>query len=368
MTSYSLHILRAQPLRSALTVGGIALCAVLMLFLLSIYRGVADGSVEYIRHNKTDLWVLQENATNVLRASSILSRGHGKILEGIHGVRSVSPILFLLSTIRKGEQGSTVYLTGYDPSTGVGAPPSLVQGRHVQDDRDIVLDQSFAEKYGFRLGDCIILKGDSLHVVGISGQTNMFVIQYAFVTLRQAQAQIGYPGLVTCYLVRMQDNETPAEMKERIREEIPGLEVFTHDEFLRNNIREMQSGFLPLLYTIAAIGAIVLTTILTLILSMSILERRKDFAVMKTLGSPRRFLDGLVYGQGLYISSAGCAAALGLYYPMVNLIEAISPEVSTRTSMEQILGVCCAVSVMSIVSSYLAVRRIKRIYPLEAFS
>ena len=46
MTNYSLHILKAQPLRSALTVGGIALCAVLMLFLLSVYRGVADGSVE----------------------------------------------------------------------------------------------------------------------------------------------------------------------------------------------------------------------------------------------------------------------------------------------------------------------------------
>jgi putative ABC transport system permease protein len=261
-----------------------------------------------------------------------------------------------------------VYLTGYDPSTGVGAPPSLVQGRHVQSDGDIVLDRSFAEKFGFRLGDWITLKGDSLHVVGISAQTNMFVIQYAFVTLRQAQTQIGYPGLVTCYLVRLQEPGTLAVMKERIREEIPGLEVYDHEEFLRNNIREMQSGFLPLLYTIAAIGAIVLTTILTLILSMSILERRKDFAVMKTLGSPRRFLDGLVYGQGLTIATVGCGVALVLFYPMVSLIEAISPEVSTRSSMEQIIGVCLAVSGMSVVSSFLAVRRLKRIYPMEAFS
>jgi ABC-type lipoprotein release transport system permease subunit len=368
MTSYSLRILKAQPLRTALTVGGVALCAVLMLFLLSIYRGVADGSVEYIRHNKTDLWVLQENATNVLRGSSILSTGHGNLLREINGVRSVSPIVFLLSTIRKGERGSTVYLTGYDPSTGIGAPPSLVQGRHVQDDGDIVLDRSFAKKFGFRLGDWITLKGDSLHVVGISAQTNMFVIQYAFVTLHQAQMQIGYPGLVTCYLVRLQEPGTLAVMKERIREEIPGLEVYDHEEFLRNNIREMQTGFLPLLYTIAAIGAIVLTTILTLILSMSIIERRKDFAVMKTLGSPRGFLDGLVYGQGLTISSAGCGAALVIFYPMVKLIEAISPEVGTRSSLSQIIGVCVAVSVMSVASSFLAVRRVRGIYSLEAFS
>jgi putative ABC transport system permease protein len=368
MTNYSFHILKAQPLRTALTVGGIALCTVLMLFLLSIYRGVADGSVEYIRHNKTDLWVLQENATNVLRGSSILSTGHGTLLREINGVRSVSPILFLLSTVRKGERGSTVYLTGYDPSTGVGAPPILVQGRHVQNDGDIVLDRSFAEKLGFRLGDCITLKGDSLHVVGISAQTNMFVVQYAFVTLRQAQAQVGYPGLVTCYLVSLHDPGMLAVLKARIREEIPGLEVYDHQEFLRNNIHEMQSGFLPLLYTIAVIGAIVLTTILTLILSMNILERRKDFAVMKTLGSPRRFLDGLVYGQGLTISFAGFGGALVLFYPMIILIEAISPEVSTQSSPGQIVGVGLAVSVMSVVSSFLAVRRLKRIYPMEVFS
>jgi putative ABC transport system permease protein len=368
MTPYSLQILKAQPLRMSLTVGGIALCAVLMLFLLSIYRGVADGSVQYIRHNKTDLWVLQENATNILRGSSILSTGHGVLLGGIDGVRSVSPIVFLLSTIRTQDRVSTVYLTGYDPSTGIGAPPVLVDGRHVRDDTDIVLDRSFAAKFGFRLGDRIILKGDSLRIVGISEQTNMFVIQYAFVTLRQAQRQIGYPGIVTCYLVRLRDSAAVDGMKARIREELPGLEVYGHDEFLANNIREMQSGFLPLLYTIAVIGAVVLTTILTLILSMSILERRKDFAVMKTLGSPRRFLDGLVYGQGLCIAAAGCGAALLLYYPMVALIEAMSPEVSTSSSPEQFIGVCCAVSAMSLASSTMAVRRLRRIYPLEAFS
>jgi len=51
----------------ALTIGGVSLCIVLMFFLLAVYRGVADGSVEYIRRNKADLWVLQRNATNILR-------------------------------------------------------------------------------------------------------------------------------------------------------------------------------------------------------------------------------------------------------------------------------------------------------------
>ena len=77
MYFYSIRMLRSQPLRLALTVGGIALCAVLMLFLLGVYRGVSYGSVEYIRCNRADLWVLERNQTNILRCSSILQGDHG---------------------------------------------------------------------------------------------------------------------------------------------------------------------------------------------------------------------------------------------------------------------------------------------------
>lgn len=368
MTSYSFRILCAQPLRMAFTIGGIALCVVLMLFLLSVYRGVADGSVDYIRRNKTDLWVLQGNATNVLRGSSILSTGHGILLREVPGVRSVSPILFLLSSIKKGSQRSTVYLTGYDVATGVGSPPELVEGRNVRNDGEIVLDHSFAAKFHFNVGDEVVMNEDILRVVGISARTNMFVVQYAFVSLRQAQSQIGYPGLVTCYLVTVQDSSTITEVRERIREELPGLEVYDQNRFLRNNIHEMEAGFLPLLYTIAAIGGIVLTTILSLILSINILEHRKDFAVMKTLGSPRRFLHGLIFEQGLQVSTAGCSVALTLFFPIVRLIEAVSPEVSTKTSVGQIAAIVLAVWGMSFFSSLLALGRVRRIYSLEAFS
>jgi len=368
MTSYSFHILRAQPLRMAFTIGGIALCVVLMLFLLSVYRGVADGSVDYIRSNKTDLWVLQGNATNILRGSSILSTGHGVLLREIPGVRSVSPILFLLSSIKKGSRASTVYLTGYDVTTGVGSPPELVQGRHVEKEGEIVLDRSFATKFHFGVGDQVVIKEETLTVVGMSARTNMFVIQYAFVTLRQAQSQIGYPGLVTCYLITVEDSSTIASVRERIREELPGTEVYDQNEFLGNNIREMQSGFLPLLYTIAAIGGVVLTTILSLIISINVLERRKDFAMMKTLGSPRRFLRGLIVELGLEISSAGCCLALVCFFPIVRFVEAVSPEVSTKTSVEQFAAVVLAVWGMSFLSSLFAVRRVRRIYSLEAFS
>jgi hypothetical protein len=76
----------------------------------------------------------------------------------------------------------------------------------------------------------------------------------------------------------------------------------------------------------------------------------------------------LIFEQGLQVSTAGCSVALTLFFPIVRLIEAVSPEVSTKTSVGQIAAIVLAVWGMSFFSSLLALGRVRRIYSLEAFS
>jgi hypothetical protein len=140
---YAIRILIRQPVRSLLTVGGIALCIVLMLFLLGVYRGVAIGSVDYIRRNPADLWVLQKNATNILRGSSLLTLSHGTLLRETGDVREASPVLLFLTTVWREKENATLFLAGFDPATGAGGPPEIVAGRSVRNDDEIVLDRVF---------------------------------------------------------------------------------------------------------------------------------------------------------------------------------------------------------------------------------
>jgi ABC-type antimicrobial peptide transport system permease subunit len=357
MDMYAIRILRSQPLRLALTVGGVALCIVLMFFLLAVYRGVADGSVDYIRCNPADFWVLQRSATNILRGSSLVSAAQAEEIQRFPEVGSISQVLLLLATISKEREVRTVFLTGFEPGSAVGGPPRLTAGRSLEGDTEIVLDRSFAAKYRFRLGDRVAIQNSQFTVVGLSEGTNAFVIQYAFVSLRAARDLIGFPGLATCFLVKVRPGTDAAALVLRIRGEWPGLEVYSQRDFLENNIREMKSGFLPLLYTVAAIGAVVLTAILSLLLSVNILERRRDFAVLKTLGK-----------QALLIAAASSLAAVALFFPLVRLIENLSPEVSARSSVAQVLAVVAVVGAMSLVSSLFSIRRLRRIYYLEAYS
>ena len=364
---YTIRILLNHPTRLILTVTGISLCMILMLFLFGIYKGVSDGSVEYIRENKADLWILQRNATNLLRGSSMLPTQHKNVIESDEDVESVSPVLLLITTIKNSDKRSSIFLAGYDQENGLGGPPKLVTGRNVNTDKEIVLDNSFALNNGFKVGDEVVIIDDTLTVTGISTGTNAFVIQYAFTTLAEAKSLLGLPDIVTCYLVKTKSGVDLKRTSERLQSRIDGSVVYEHPEFLSNNVKEMESGFLPILYAIAALGAVVLTTVLSLILSINILERKKDFAVMKILGSPSAFLPKLIIQQALFISISSGVLSVLLYFPLVDLIEKVSPEVSTVTTPLQVVLVFTVGILMGLLSSLIALSRLRKIYPLEVF-
>ncbi len=364
---YTIRMLVRQPMRLLLTVGGIALCIMLMLFLLGIYRGVADGSVDYIRACDADLWILQKGATNILRGTSMLPRAAEEKIRRVVPAERVAPVLLLLSTVGREGRSSTIFLAGYRPADSIGGPPWLFSGRNIRGRGEIVLDRALAAKIGARCGDAVIVREDTLILVGISGGTNAFVIQYGFTMLDRSGGLAGFFEPATFFAVKLIPSADREAARRALRAALSGVEVYTREEFLANNIRETESGILPIFYAVAAIGGIVLTIILSLILSISILERKKDFAVMKAIGAPHRFLPLLVLRQALALSFAAIVAACILFFPMTFLIEQISPEVETRTTIPQIAATAAGVCAMSLVSALLAIRRLRRIYPLEVF-
>ncbi|MCX6233782.1 MAG: ABC transporter permease [Bacteroidetes bacterium] len=364
---YALKTLIDQPFRFIITACGVALCVVLILFLLGIYKGVSVGSVEYVRSSDADLWVLQRHATNILRCTSLLTPEYSTTLKETPGVKSVSPVLFILASVRLPEGPATLYLTGYDPKTGRGGPPEISRGRNIKSSGEVVLDRSFAAKHHINIGDTLPVKNNTLVVVGFSKGTNMFVIQYAFITLADAHRIIGLAGIVTCYLVKVTPGADLKRVSSEIEASLPNVVVFDRTKFLENNIREMESGILPLLFVVAMIGSVVLMAILSLILSINVLERRKDFAIMKALGSPGGFIPRMVIIQAMILSGTGLVVGIALFFPLMGAVERLSPEVSVLTSPFQILAVILSVTVISLISSIFPNQKLRKVYPLEAF-
>lgn len=367
MFLYAFRLLQRQPQRLALTVAAIALCAVMMLFLLATYRGVSVGSVEYIRKNDCDVWVAQRNSTNLLRGTSLLRASVGEALLRSPSVSEARPVLLLLPTVRFGKEHATVFLAGYETGQRLGGPPAITDGRGVRGDADIVLDRAFALKMDIAVGDTVSINDMPLRVCGFSDGTNAFVLQYAFVTLRRARMIAGIPDLVSLYLLRITPEARAAQVVREIERDIPGTAAFTREVFLANNLKEMEAGFLPLLFAIAGLGMVVMTVILSLLLGITILERRKDFAMMKTLGAPRGYLPGSIAVQALLLAALGTAAGVAVFPALMFAVESLSPEISTVSSPAQVLLVVAVCLLVSQGSALVSMRRLRGIYALEVY-
>ncbi|HYV90297.1 MAG TPA: FtsX-like permease family protein [Chitinophagales bacterium] len=364
---YALKTLLNQYLRFIITAFGVSLCLLMMFFLFAIYHGVSEGTVRYIRENDADLWVLQRNAANLLRNTSILTTSYGNQISDVKGVNSIAPILFFTAMLILPDNAASVYLAGYDPQTGKGGPPEIIEGDTLSRDDQIILDYAFAAKYKMHIGDKLIVKDDTLVVAGLSGGTNMFVIQFAFITLSKARDMIGFPGIVSCYQVFLKPGADGDSVAEEIKSLSRNLTVFDRVTFLNNNIHEAETGVLPMLYVIGVLGGIVLTALLSLILSVYVLEQQKDYAIMKALGASDGFVSGIIIKQSLILAGSGLIIAVLLLEPMLKAIEKFSPTMSVHSSVNQVMIISVALLVIILLSSILPLFRQRRIYPIEVF-
>ncbi|HAV22890.1 MAG: hypothetical protein A2X67_15165 [Ignavibacteria bacterium GWA2_55_11] len=367
MSRYALFLLRGQPTRHFLTVSGIALSLILMGFLLALYRGVEEGSIAYFRATGADAWVVQQQTTNLLRGFSLLTTAHGSLLREVPGVQQAAPVIFLLTSLETDRGSATVDLAGFDPASGLGGPPVIVAGRTVARQGEVVLDKAFAAKWRLQVGNSVKVQDLHLRVVGISGGTNMVVIQYAFACLEDVRKLYNSPDLVSAYIIRANGKHSVEALPATIADEVPGVSVYTQDAFVANNLREMRSGFLPVLIVLSVIGAVALSAIVSLLLTLTVLERRRDFAVLKAIGAPPGFLPRVVLAQANVLAGVSFGVAAGAAIPLSALIGFVAPEVASVLTASDVVLVLAALSAVSFVSALVPLRKLRTIYATEAF-
>jgi putative ABC transport system ATP-binding protein len=354
--------LARQPQQLVLTALVVACCVVLFLFLWSVYQGAYTGCLTYLRSVDADLWVLQNTAYNLLRGSSILPASHIRLVRETPGVGRVTPLLIILTSVETARGYWTIFLTGYDPAQGIGGPPALAAGRGVGGDDEIVLDTAFARKFGFRIGDRVVVNGKPLVVVGLSAGTNAIVIQYAFVTMRCAQSMLPFPGLVTAVAVSVAAGEDVAAVRARLDALHPNSHCFTRAGLIANNIAEMSNGFLPILGVVTVMGAIVLTAILGLLTVLSVLRRRRDYTILRMIGSSSGFLWGLIARRvGLQVA-VGAATGVALFALVTPIVRAASPEIECLLVPWQVIAAVTTAFGAGAIAAAIAAARLRTDY------
>ncbi len=350
---------------AVVTVFGVAATVSLLLFLFAVHDGVKDGSTRYVRTAAVDIWVSQKNSDNILKSSSFLPAAVAQRVAAIDGVAVASP---LVRVITKGEIGgrrtSTLFVLAFDPDTRLGAPETVVEGTSSLRPRELVLDRSFARKYGLQVGGTLDIQGKRFRVAGISEGTNPLVSQFAFARTDDASELLGLRDVASFIVVRVNANR--AAVAQRIRAAFPNLAVHEAPDFVRFHEDEMNSGVLPVFFAAAAFAAAVGALLVALMLYQSVLERREDYATLKAIGASQRYLLRLVVSQALLVTALGCVAGAAVVAVVTPLILQLVPALAIRFS-PLLVSIFPVALVVGACAAAVPLRLLRRIYPAEVF-
>ena len=368
MTGIAWRNLVREKTLLVVSVGGVAFAVMLILLLQGLYTGVNEEAARYLRSVDADVWVGQVSTRGGFGHSvSVLPRELAEEVARVDGVGEVAPLLGRPVVVSSGGREADVFLMGFDPATGIGGPPNLVDGDATPGPGQIILDRVFAEEEGFGIGDVFEVSGQELRVSGIGSGGSSLITQYAWASIEDVARVSGTPGVVSYFVVRATPGTDAAALASDIADAVPGTTATTAPEFVSDSTADIRESFVPILFVLVVIAMVIGTAVIGLTIYTSVLEKRREYGVLKAIGFSNRRLLGIVWRQSLVAGLFGLAAGVALTLAVAALIEALVPAFVTILRPRDVLLVAAAATVMSVVASFLPVRPVTRLDPAEVF-
>lgn len=351
--------------RFTLTGIGVACSVLLSCFLAGVYRGGVRGSMSFVEDAEADLWVGRRGAWNLLRGSGVLPASAREDAERISGVRSAEPILTALLPADVDGEPVTLLVIGLAADARAAVPHRMVSGRALPQLGEIVIDQAFARRAGIAVGDTLTLADCDLRVVGVSRDTNLLVCQYAFVTRIDLESILGVDDKASFFLLRTDPARRQA-VADTIRSISGQVAVYDRETFIRNNLREIAAGFLPILWAIAILGFVIGGAFVMLMTYAAVLDKRADYALIGALGGGEGDRLAIVLQQAATAALAGAVAGILALIGLTRLLPALVPAMEIAVEPWLCAASVAGALLMAVIGAWIPARLAAAVPPMEA--
>ena len=249
------------------------------------------------------------------------------------------------------ETGAATLLT-----TDPGEPFSqatLVAGREIQGRNEVSIIKSFADEAGLKPGDTFTVAapaglqevkvagvfewGDSGSLGGGVSGVNTFPIVVDG-RLQDVQRWGGEPGRISGISISADPGVTPKELAADVKAAMPaGVSVKTGEQAAADKTAEtagaIGSFLTPVLLAFAGVSVFVGAFIIFNAFSITVAQRRREFAMLRALGASRRQVLTSVVAEaltlGVLASAVGIVAGLGVAKAINALFTAVGADIPT---------------------------------------
>lgn len=267
--------------------------------------------VPYEATTKTDFsnMILQGNPGYFYMNRNVLDK-----IKNIEGIKEISEQYFLASA-KSGCCSAKLQLIGFDPST------------------DFTIKPWVKESYDGELGEFEMLVGNDLNafagdrltfynkvctVKGKLKKTGTYLDTAVYMSVDTIKALLksaedmgmvtsgkGSPDeLTSCVLINVADGYTPFEVMSEINIKTRGVEAIQTQDMISGVAGQLESASKIISFLIVAIW---LLSIFILILAFTMIanERKKEFAILRVLGSSRKMLAGIILKEAFMVNLMG---------------------------------------------------------------
>lgn len=374
MLRFVIRQLQLDPLRTMLT--GLALAAVIAVILIleGFLEGIVAQSRDAVLNRGADLIVTQAGVKNLTLARSILPQSARSEVEAIEGVRVASPLTGIPVIYVQGDERAALLLFVYD--TG-GGPASLVAGEDITTPRGIIVDRSFAERFGLSVGDSLVISDFEFTISGITQGAAAYFSSFGFVRFddlidfyfeSDLAEDISTFPLLSFLLVDLEPGADREAVAAEIESNVPSADVYTPEALAAQDEALGRSLMGPIIAFLIAAGYVSGALVTGIIMFASVDARRREFGVIKALGYPNRFLAMAVVSEALILVCVALPIGLLLARVIAAAIEAGLPLYRVPVMEPWPMARTAAASlVFAVLGALMPVRLIGRLDPSLVF-
>lgn len=297
---------RRRKLRTGLTAAGIAVGVAAIVALLALSSGLNQTAGQLVHLGRADFSVFQRGAADP--TSSTLPLALAPRIRAQPGIAQVAPMQLVTQAVAQ-EPGAV--LMGVDPAGFVARYLVVISGTGIGPGR-VDLGNLLARQLHARAGSRVRLGGRRFVVAGIVHSGIPEQDSGVMTTLADAQALAGRTAdEVSNFAVRLNAVTGTARATRQLSRRFPSLLIISSaSEAVRLGANGALISKAVLLIGVLAliIGALAVANTMV----AAVLERRREIAVLATIGWDGPQLAWLVIGEAVIVSVLGTAAGLAL--------------------------------------------------------
>lgn len=371
MVRLGLRMIADAPMKSLGTLIGVVVSVFLMLQQLSLLLGILARVSAFADATDPDVWVASAG-TESTDATGTLPASRVGAAAGTAGVAWASPVVQGLGWVTRPDGvRELVKVLGVEAPRYAGLPRTLAAGttrEALRGSGRVLVNLGDRDAFdGARVGDRLEIDGRAAFVAGFFENMDPHSpYYYLYANLDDARALTRFPeDRITYVAVGVAAGEEVDAVAARLRARIPHAKVFTrrelHDAEIRYFLVRSPVGVVFGMGTLVA--ALIGAAIVAVTLYTTVVDRIRDYGMLKAIGARRRDLIALLLVQAWVFALAGIVVGGAAFFAVRHAF----PNLPMLVTPTMLAGVAAAALASCTAASLVAIRRVLALDPATVF-